>query len=52
MTLSAVEIATAYREWWGKSYPNNPPTPQTVANVVAFIQHLQRREETADDLHT
>jgi hypothetical protein len=51
--LTAFEIADAYRAWWSRSYPNNPATPQTIANVVAFVQHLQRQEnkESTDDLH-
>jgi hypothetical protein len=51
MTLSAPEIAQAYLEWWTTSYPNSPPLPQTIVNVVAFVQHLQRRGERTDDLH-
>jgi hypothetical protein len=42
---TAKELADAYRQWWADSYPRNPPIPQTVANVVAFIQHLQRQPD-------
>ena len=45
MNLTATEIGAAYRAWWAASYPNSPPSAQSVANVIAFIQHLQRQPD-------
>ena len=43
--MTPEQIEAAFRAWWQESYPHAPASPRTVELVVAFVLHLQNRDE-------